>query len=184
LPYSGGEDYRLVKRHADPGTEASRFQARLLRYIERKTGRKLYAFSGDGCDYWKLADEDSDLQLMVIGPGFNTRSGPRPDNPWILRIRESAPWRYSKWLEAHFPEGCGQHRELPGGLRQTQLSARCLKDSRDFFAQDIEPPHRAGSPDPGLTPEQALLLIAGLRGEDDADADEPDQNEDDRRVLH
>ncbi len=181
---TGSQDYRLVRRHADPGTEASHFQTRLLRYIERKTGRKLYAFSGDGCDYWKLADDDSDLQLMVIGPGFNTRSRLRPDNPWILRIRESAPWRYSKWLEAHFPEGCGRRRELPGGLLQTQLSARCLGGIRDFFAQDIEPPHRAGNADDGLTPQQALLLIAGLRGENSADEKEPEQAEGDPRVLH
>jgi hypothetical protein len=172
---TGSDSYKLVRRHPDPGTEASRFQARLLRYIEKKTGRRLLAFSGDGCDYWRVPSELSQIELMVIGPGFNTRTPPAADNPWILRIRETEPYRFTGWINEHFPEGCAVVRHLPGGKRQTQFSARCLKEPAEFFRQQVEAPDLDQLESLGLTPSQAAGLLDLLErlkreetGEDEA----------------
>ena len=172
---TGSDSYKLVLRHPDPDTEASRFQRRLLRYIEKKTGQRLLAFSGDGCDYWRVPSELSRIELMVIGPGFNTRTPPAADNPWILRIRETEPYRFTQWMSKHFPEGCAVVRELPGGMRQTQFPARCLKQPEEFFRQQIEAPDLDQLESLGLTPTQAAGLLDLLEhlkreetGEDDA----------------
>ncbi len=170
---TGSDSYRLVKRHDDPDTPASRFQARLLRYVERKTGRRLLAFSGDGCDYWRVPSELSQIELMVIGPGFNTRTPPAEGTDWILRIRETAPFRFGEWMAKHFPEGCAVTRELPGGKRMTQFSSRCVEDERAFFRQEIDAPDLDRLEPLGLTPGEAgelLDILERLKEEDPTDS--------------
>ncbi len=156
---TGSDSYRFVHRHPDPDTRASRFQQKLLRYIERKLNRQLVAFSGDGCDYWRVPSEISRIELMVIGNGFNTRSRLADGNPWILRVCETEPYRFTDWIARHFPDGCAMTRKMPDGRQRTQFAGRCIDDERAFFRQEIPPPDLDSLGSLGMTPSEAMRLL-------------------------
>lgn len=137
----GHDAYRLVERNSTGrNTPAERFEKKLIRYIERKLEVQPLSMKGTNASYWSFRlKAGGHVELVVIGPGYNTSAKLGDNERWLLRIREAKPGFFGNWMAKHFPDGAGVTRDL-GTEIQIQFASSKAVDERRFFDQDIEAP--------------------------------------------
>jgi hypothetical protein len=178
----GHDAYRFVERNSTGrNTPAERFEKRLIRYIERKLDVRPISMKGSNASYWAFRLKSGGrVELVVIGPGYNTSAKLREDERWLLRIREAKPGFFANWMAGHFPPGAGMTRDL-GAEVQHQLPSSKVPDERKFFDQDIEVPVLGVQ----LSPETAIGLMDYLEpAKADADREAATAEQPVKPTLH
>ncbi|MBL4899688.1 MAG: hypothetical protein JKX76_08610 [Colwellia sp.] len=160
--FTGQNDYKYVRRcNLENKSPAKKFEARFVRYLERKLKRNIYSMFGDNVNYWRFATHDDYVDFIICAQNFNITKPVNAKNKWLLRIRESAPYTFSKWISAHFPEGSGVTRTLISGHVQVQFPSSALISEDEFFKVDI----------PALTDESFMLAAIGDYHQKQAEAE-------------
>lgn len=137
----GSDAYRFVERNSTgKNTPAEQFEKKLIRYIERQLEIQPVSMKGSYASYWNIRLKSGGrAELVVLGPGYNTRAKIKDGERWLLRIREAKPGYFTRWIASHFPEAVAVTRDL-GAEMQTQFSCSQLVDEKAFFDQGIEVP--------------------------------------------
>lgn len=137
----GPDSYRLVRRNSTgSNTPAERFERKLIRHIEKSLEVEPVSRKGDSASYWSFRTPGGiPVELIVIGPGYNTTRALKAGQRWLLRIREPKPGFVADWLANYFPEGCAVVRDL-GRSIQTQFSSSWIENDRTIFDKAVEVP--------------------------------------------
>lgn len=137
----GPNKYHLVRRESTgKNTPAEKFERKLIRHIEKTLEIEPISRTGDKACYWTFKTPAGiSAELIVLGPGYNTRSKLKDGERWLLRVREPKPGFVANWLAKYFPDNCSTVRDL-GSSMQTQFNSRCLETDKDLFAQEVEIP--------------------------------------------
>lgn len=137
---TGPDGVRMVQRQeTGRNTPAERFERRLIRYIERALEVEAVSMAGSNASYWRfrLPNCGNVVEMIVVGPGYNTASTIKESERWLLRVREYKPCPFTEWLGQHFgPDVKGVIRDL-GASRQTMFASSLLTDDNQFFTATL-----------------------------------------------
>ncbi|MEN6585625.1 MAG: hypothetical protein ABFE02_06175 [Sulfuricella sp.] len=177
----GSDKYAFVERMSTGrNTPAEQFEKRLIRHIERAMQVQPISRKGTGACYWNFRLKAGGLvELVVIGPGYNTSALLREGERWLLRIREEKPGFFTNWMREYFAGQAGMERDL-GSEIQTQFASSQLADENAFFAQNIEVPVVGIK----LSPEAAIGLLNAIEQAASHNADNGEAEKPDKPTLH
>ena len=158
--YGDNKYYLSDRQHTGKNTAAERFERKFIRFLEHAFEVPILAYQGTGVHYWMFQPKGlpGPIEFIVIGHEFNTACSLKNEQRWLLRVRESKPGWFSRWIGQLFPSGITTERDL-GAYIQTQFSSINV-DDKALFRQSLSLPVVVHE----LTEEQARDLITRLEG--------------------